>query len=69
MMRDNWLVNYAQLEGIQRALTGMSRRTKFDSRMGESVNDLRESYADFQSEFEEFFPMLMKYVDEKIKGS
>lgn len=63
MIRGNWLVNYAQVEGIHRALTGMSRRTKYDSKMDESVNDLREHYDAFKKEFEDFFPLLKEHVD------
>jgi acyl carrier protein phosphodiesterase len=58
MISGNWLVNYAKVEGIQRALSGMSRRTKFDSKMDESVNDLVAHYDDFKLEFESFFPEL-----------
>ena len=61
MIRGNWLVNYSRIEGIQRALTGMSRRTKFNSKMDESVNDLRAHYDDFKKEFETFFPELTTF--------
>jgi acyl carrier protein phosphodiesterase len=63
MERGNWLVNYAKLEGIHRALTGMSRRTKFDSKMDESINDLVNSHAEFEAEFELFFPELKLYSE------
>lgn len=62
MMRGNWLLNYAKLEGIQRALTGMSRRTSFDSRMDESVEELRIYYHDFDREFQLFFPELKDFA-------
>jgi acyl carrier protein phosphodiesterase len=58
MVKGNWLVSYAQLEGIHRALTGMSHRTPFDSKMDEAVFDLEKSYAEFESEFVSFFPEL-----------
>ena len=61
MTHGNWLLNYSKVEGIQRTLTGMSRRTKFDSKMDESVDDLREHYEAFQKEFEQFFPQLQKF--------
>jgi len=61
MIRGNWLVNYARIEGIQRALMGMSRRTKFNSKMDESINDLRAHYNDFKKEFETFFPELVAF--------
>jgi acyl carrier protein phosphodiesterase len=62
MINGNWLVNYATLEGIQRALSGMARRASHPSRMEEAVNDLRMHYDDFRVEFEEFFPALEKHI-------
>lgn len=62
MIKGNWLVNYSRLEGIQRALTGMSRRTTHVSHMDESVNDLREHYDLFEKEFRDFFPELRGHV-------
>lgn len=61
MIKGNWLVNYATVEGIQRALTGMTRRTPYESKMDESVVDLQENYEEFKSEFEAFFPSLEKH--------
>ena len=62
MTRGNWLLNYAQVEGIQRALTGMSRRASFESKMEQAVGDLRTSYQDFESDFKTFFPELSAYA-------
>jgi len=69
MIRGNWLVNYAQVEGIQRALTGMSRRASFESKMEQAVQDLRLHYDEFQSDFDQFFPMLKQYADEWRAGN
>ena len=33
MIKGNWLVNYCNVEGIRKTLTGMSRRTSFNSGM------------------------------------
>jgi acyl carrier protein phosphodiesterase len=63
MINGDWLVNYSKIEGIHKALIGMSRRTKFDSKMDESVTELRNYYSDFQVEFESFFPELKKFSD------
>ncbi len=63
MTKGNWLVNYAQVEGIQRALTGMSRRATFESKMEQSVEDLRRNYVDFESEFKSFFPELKEFAE------
>ncbi len=63
MARGNWLVNYAKIEGIRQALSGMARRSKFDSKMDESVVELETHYAEFKKEFDAFFPLLKNYSD------
>lgn len=66
MIRGNWLVGYAFIEGINQSLTGMSRRTTHVSKMDEASADLVASYAAFKTEFEAFFPLLMSYCKLKI---
>ncbi len=61
LARGNWLVNYAKIEGIHSALSGMARRSRFDSKMDESVVELEIHYEEFKTEFEEFFPLLKNY--------
>lgn len=58
MSRGNWLVGYSYVEGIRRALTGMSRRATFESKMEQAVIDLKLHYEEFQSDFGQFFPEL-----------
>ncbi|MEQ9467625.1 MAG: ACP phosphodiesterase [Ekhidna sp.] len=62
MSRDNWLYNYQFIEGIDRALTGMSRRTKFVSKMEEASQALQDHYEKFEEEFHQFFPDLQAHV-------
>jgi acyl carrier protein phosphodiesterase len=61
MIDGNWLVGYGSIHGIGRALTGMSKRTPFESRMDEATNDLREHYPQFKEEFMKFFPELQAF--------
>lgn len=61
MINGNWLLNYSNLEGIHRALSGMARRTPYESKMEEAVTDLRENYDAFKDEFMEFFSLLEVY--------
>jgi len=61
MTKGNWLVNYARLEGIERALTGMARRSKHESKMELAVNDLVNHYNEFTEEFSTFFPELQQH--------
>jgi acyl carrier protein phosphodiesterase len=63
MTKGNWLVNYSKVEGIHRALSGMARRTTYDSKMDEAMDDLLRNYDDFKKEFEEFFPALKTHCD------
>jgi acyl carrier protein phosphodiesterase len=62
MVPQNWLLNYAHFEGIERVLTGMSNRTKFNSGMEHAIYELKEHYPLFEEEFSTFFPFLQQYV-------
>jgi acyl carrier protein phosphodiesterase len=66
MIKGNWLVNYAKAEGIHRALTGMSRRTPYDSKMDEAIHDLEKYYTEFDNEFSRFFPELKQLSESFI---
>lgn len=62
MIADNWLVNYAGMEGIGRVLQGMNRRTDHKSGMNYAVEELQEHYEAFQEEFTQFFAELESYA-------
>ena len=66
MKKENWLYEYRKVEGIHEALSGLSRRTKFDSNMDMASFDLRADYALFQKEFEAFFPELERFSRERL---
>ncbi len=61
MISGNWLLNYANIEGIQSVLNGMNRRTKFKSNMNLATRELLKYYAEFESEFTEFFDELIQF--------
>nr|WP_222843469.1 acyl carrier protein phosphodiesterase [Roseivirga misakiensis] len=62
MVRGNWLVNYGKSEGIHRALQGLSRRTKFDSKLEYAIQDLLQYDAEFESEFKSFFAEIQQHI-------
>lgn len=64
MRQHDWLLSYAQVEGIGKALTGMSRRTPFASGMETAAEELQENYSLYAAEFHAFFPELVQYVEE-----
>lgn len=55
MINDDWLFNYANLNGIERVLIGMNRRTKEVSKMDLAIHDLKANYIEFEEDFELFF--------------
>lgn len=64
MIAGNWLVNYAKIDGIHGALSGMAGRTPYTSKMDQASIDLREHYGDFGNEFHRFFPELKAFATE-----
>lgn len=66
MIADNWLLNYSKIEGIQRVLEGMSRRTSYESKMNEATFELKKHYTEFEKEFELFFNELMTFSKNKL---
>jgi acyl carrier protein phosphodiesterase len=69
MIRQNWLVNYGNFDGLQQTLNGMSRRTTHDSKMDQSLADLEKDYDAFKQEFEQFFPELIQHCNAIITQS
>jgi len=63
MQKQNWLFNYQYIEGIKRALTGMARRSTFDSGMENAHLELERNYLFYQNIFHEFLPDLIRFVN------
>jgi len=58
MQLQDWLYNYKSLEGIDRALKGLSRRATFQSNMEKSLPALKANYEKLNAHFQSFFPDL-----------
>jgi acyl carrier protein phosphodiesterase len=67
LIKDNWLLSYATVDGISRVLKGMSKRTKFKSNMEFATEELKENYTLFENEFRSFFVELMAFSNNKIQ--
>ncbi|RRQ48442.1 DUF479 domain-containing protein [Maribacter algicola] len=65
MIADNWLLNYSNMEGIAKVLTGMNRRTQNKSKMNFAILDLEQNYDDFEEEFTQFFEELVIFSKQK----
>lgn len=62
LVQHNWLLHYADIEGISRALLGLSRRASPGSGMDTATEELRRHYAAYEADFREFFPELQAYA-------
>ncbi|RED49290.1 acyl carrier protein phosphodiesterase [Seonamhaeicola aphaedonensis] len=67
MINGNWLLSYADIDGIQKVLDGMNRRTKNKSKMNMAINELQEYYNEFESEFTSFFKELIDTSNKKLQ--
>ncbi|WP_297692258.1 acyl carrier protein phosphodiesterase [uncultured Eudoraea sp.] len=65
MISDNWLLNYAKMDGISRVLSGMNRRTNNKSKMNYAILDLEKDYDAFEGEFTSFFKELEAFSKQK----
>ncbi len=67
MRKDNWLLQYGTLEGIKMSLTGLSKRTTFDSKMEVAHLALIEREKEFELIFFAFFKDLETFTLAKLK--
>jgi acyl carrier protein phosphodiesterase len=62
MMNYDWLSNYGNFEGLNRAFNGMARRTPFHSNMESASEKLRKDYDFYGDSFHRFFPELIGHA-------
>ena len=62
MQKENWLLNYAKIEGIRRSLLGMSHRIMNNPGIEFSYRELEENDEAIESDFRKFFPALRKEI-------
>ena len=68
MVQHDWLLGYAETEGIRRALGGLSRRASAGSGMETAATELLANYEAYEADFREFFPQLQQYVAALLAG-
>jgi acyl carrier protein phosphodiesterase len=66
MIKQNWLLSYQTVKGIDSILTQMDSRTKNQSKMRFASEELQESYLEFEQEFTVFFEDLRVHAREKL---
>lgn len=63
MIKNDWLFNYQFYEGIDKVMHGMANRSNFNSKMEQSVVELKKFNKEFEKEFQEFFVELKTFCD------
>ena len=65
MSRYDWLSQYQYIDGLQQSLSSMDRRTVFESKMENAVNDIQKDYGKYEEEFTLFFDELIRFCQDK----
>lgn len=68
MQKQRWLTAYASLEGIEKALIGVNRRTKGKAKMDLAIEDLKINYSDLENDFTLFFKDLIALSNKIINA-
>jgi len=70
MRKENWLLNYATIEGITKSFNGMSRRIRKGEMLMQAPQFILDNEIILKESFFRFYPELMKACEEeKIKLS
>lgn len=64
MIRHDWLTNYQFMEGIDRSLKGVSRRTTYPSGLDTAIVDLEQYYDQITRHFTYFWPALVEHCQQ-----
>ena len=65
MESEGWLLSYESAAGIEHALDRISRRSKVLKPVRESFPDFEKHFEGLESDFLEFYPRLLDFVDSK----
>ncbi|MDA0205309.1 MAG: acyl carrier protein phosphodiesterase [Acidobacteria bacterium] len=69
MVEHDWLTSYRKVEGMERALAGVSRRLKRANPIAEAGAALSNDQEGFERDFLEFFPDLAAHISRLAKST
>ena len=64
-LENNWMMAYQSVDGIELVLERMAANTSLPNHAGYAVEVLRDRYDLFRSDFLEFFPAIIGFIEEK----
>ena len=66
-LENNWMMAYQTVDGIELVLERMAANTSLPNHAGYAVEVLSERYSSFKSDFLEFFPSIIQFLEEKYE--
>ena len=66
-LENNWMMAYTTVEGIERVLDRMSANTSLPNHSDYAVEILRNEYNNLKKDFEEFFPLIIRFLEDKYE--
>jgi acyl carrier protein phosphodiesterase len=66
-LENNWMMTYTSIDGIELVLERMSANTSLPDHSAYAVEVLRAEYDAFAADFEEFFPLIVRFLEEKYE--
>ncbi|MCK5137482.1 MAG: DUF479 domain-containing protein [Bacteroidales bacterium] len=64
-LENNWMMAYQTVDGIELVLERMAANTSLPNHAEYAVEVLRDRYPSFQEDFQEFFPLIIQFLEEK----
>jgi len=64
-LENNWMLAYQKVEGIELVLDRMSANTSLPDHTSFAIEQLRGHYDAFQKDFQEFFPLIIDFIEGK----
>ena len=67
MTQHDWLGSYQEVEAIDAAINGISRRMRRANPLLGGAQEMLDNYASLQANFLHFFPDLLQFVQERCE--
>ena len=67
LLKYDWFENYSTLEGIQKTLDGISKRTNFPNRLNYALEEMKKFENEIEKDFLSFFPEIIDFVKKFIQ--
>lgn len=68
LLRYDWFENYSTIEGIQKTLTGISKRVNFENNLDNTTPIIYQFEAEIEKDFSNFFPELVQFSQDFIQS-